>query len=125
MNDCKIKAIVLEPGKVARVTEIESRWSAMEEVVQGDLEAIYPFDDPVCIVCNGNGKNARLPLCRVLFGSEHKIRDIICGPAFICGFNEDGLTSLDDSLIDKYLARFLHPECLLSWEMERRRFHNS
>ena len=50
MNDNKLKVVVLEPSKLAKVAEIEATLAAMEGVVQGDIEVIYPFEEDVCIV---------------------------------------------------------------------------
>ena len=56
MSDDKIKVILFEPNKLAKVTEIDHTLEGMQRVVKGSIEAFYPFDDPVCIVCNEEGK---------------------------------------------------------------------
>ncbi len=48
----KIRVVLLEPGKVARITEISRTLADMQNVVHGDIEAFYPFEEEVCIVCN-------------------------------------------------------------------------
>ena len=115
MNDNKLKVVVLEPSKLATVAEIEATLAAMEGVVQGDIEVIYPFEEDVCIVCNENGKISGLPMCRVLLDDNREIRDVICGPAFICSYTDDGFGSLNDEQIDKYLRQFRYPERLFLW----------
>ena len=115
MNDNKIKVIILEHGKLARVAMITAALAAMREVVQGDVEIIYPFEEDVCIVCNENGKISGLPMCRVLLDDDREIRDVICGPAFICSYTDEGFGSLNDEQLDKYLRQFRYPERLFLW----------
>ena len=52
MNDDKIRVILLEPNKLARVAEIDHSLEGMQQVVKGYIEAVYPFEEEVCIVCN-------------------------------------------------------------------------
>ncbi len=47
-----IKVVLLEPGKVARVAEIDSSLEGLQHTVGGMIEAFYPFEEEVCIVCN-------------------------------------------------------------------------
>ena len=125
MKNNTIKVLMLEPGNPARVAEIEASQEALEKTVQGAIQAIYPFEDPVCIICNDSGKTDHLPLCRILFGANHEIQDIICGPAFICGFDDEKFVSLNAAQIEKYMSKFLQPEWLLSWDLECRKYHKS
>ena len=56
MSEDKIRVVLLEPNRMAKAAEIESSLEAMQRVVQGDIQAIYPFEEEVCIVCNEEGK---------------------------------------------------------------------
>ena len=80
-------------------TEIESSLEAMQRVVQGDIQAIYPFEEEVCMVCNEEGKIDGLPLNRALYDENHEIYDIIAGPAFICDCSGESFGSLSDRAI--------------------------
>ena len=51
MSEDKIRVVLLEPNRMAKVAEIEGSLEAMQCVVQGDIQAIYPFEEEVCIVC--------------------------------------------------------------------------
>lgn len=51
-----IKVVLLEPGKVARVADIDSSLEGLQRTVGGYIEAFYPFEEEVCIVCNEEGK---------------------------------------------------------------------
>lgn len=44
--------VLLEPGKEACIAYIPHTLERMQDVVCGDIQAVYPFDDPVAIVCN-------------------------------------------------------------------------
>ena len=48
----RIKVVYVEPGKLAREAEIGTELSDLQSAVGGLIEAYYPFDEPVCIVCN-------------------------------------------------------------------------
>lgn len=62
----KIKVVLLQPGKLAEVAEIDSSLEGLQAVVGGDIEAVYPFAEEVCIVCNEEGKINGLPLNRAI-----------------------------------------------------------
>lgn len=52
----KIKILKIEPGKKPEIKEIEDGLKSLQDEVQGDIEAVYPFDDNVGIICNEEGK---------------------------------------------------------------------
>ena len=107
----KIKVVLVEPNKNARVTKIKSKLEDMQHVVGGYIQAIYPYEDPVAIVCNEEGKLDGLPLNRALkMDGNGEIYDIISGTFFIAGLNEENFDNLSDELAEKYLNKFLEPE---------------
>ena len=61
-----MKVIIVEPHKQARIEEIGRELEDFQEIVGGYIEAIYPFDDPVAIVCNDEGKMMGAELNRAL-----------------------------------------------------------
>ena len=61
----KIKVVVLEPGKEARIAEIDNSLESMQHFVGGYSE-IYPVDEEVCIVCNEEGKINGMELNRAV-----------------------------------------------------------
>ena len=102
--------IACHPGKSAYVTKITSGLESMQRFVGGYIEAIYPFEDPVAIVCNEEGKVNGLELNRALHDEDGKILDIIAGDFFICGLGEEYFASIEGELQGKYLDMFKHPE---------------
>lgn len=67
-----IRVLLLEPGKNARIADIEAGLEGLQKVVGGYIEACYPFEEEVCIICNEEGKIRGLPLNRMLYTPEEK-----------------------------------------------------
>lgn len=65
-----MKVVLLEPRKYAKVVEIEHTLENMQKVVGGYIEAVYPFEDEVAVICNEEGKLLGLPLNRALYGES-------------------------------------------------------
>ena len=70
-----ITVLVVEPDKKPYVKEIPSSLESLQHEVGGDIEAVYPFEEPVAIVCNGEGKMNGLPLNRALRDDNGEIYD--------------------------------------------------
>lgn len=111
-----MKVLVVEPNKKPEVREISSGLESMQAVVGGLIEAIYPFDDPVALICNEEGKITDLPLNRCLRDEDGEIADIIAGTFFLCGApaDSDSFTSLTEEQIETYTERFAAPEIILN-----------
>ena len=65
-RDSTIAVLIVEPGKEPYVKEIDSNLKSLQHEVGGYIEAIYPYEDPVALVCNEEGKLEGLPLNRAL-----------------------------------------------------------
>ena len=76
----------------------------------GDIQAVYPFEDPVAIIVNDEGKNIGLPPNRVLRDENGRIYDILPGNALIVGLGEENFTDLSPELMNKYSEYFKVPE---------------
>ena len=107
-----MKILVIEPMKAPRVTEIEDTLEAMQKVVGGYIEAIYPFEEEVALICNEEGKMMGLPMNRALRDEDEQIYDVICGTFFLCAAppDEENFCSLSDEQIDRFTDLFRHPE---------------
>ena len=66
----KIKILKIEPGKKPEIKEIEDGLKSLQDEVQGDIEAVYPFDDNVGIICNEEGKINGMALNRALYAKQ-------------------------------------------------------
>ena len=109
-----MEVLLVEPGKEARIAEIGNDLKSLQAAVGGYIEATYPFDDPVALVCNDEGKIMQMPLNRALRDDAGKIYDAVAGPFFICGLGEDNFCSLPKDLQDKYMEKFRWPEKFLA-----------
>lgn len=108
--DNTIRVVLCEPGKYARIADIDSSLEGLQAAVGGGLiEAVYPFDEPVCIVCNKERKINGMILNRAI-KENGKIQDIIAGPFFICGCSTDRFTGLNENQQQTYLKKFHYPE---------------
>nr|WP_325259008.1 DUF3846 domain-containing protein [uncultured Oscillibacter sp.] len=96
-----IKVLVVEPMKPCEVREISSL-DDMQKIVGGNIEAVYPFTDPVAVVCNAEGKNLDLPYNRPLCDRSGIPYDILCGTFFIAGAGTKDFLSLTDEQIRSY-----------------------
>ena len=101
------------PGKTAQVIEIDGSLESMQQFVGGYLQAVYPFDDPVAIVCNEEGKMNRMELNRAVYGETGEMIDIIAGPMFICSLGEEDFASIRGEMLEKYLEKFKQPETFI------------
>ena len=106
----KIKVVLCEPGKVARVAEIGTKLSDLQKVVGGLIEPYYPFEEQVCIVCNDEGKYNGMRPCRAIYGEDREMMDIIFGPFFICDCSTPNFGSLNKEQLERYQKQFQNPE---------------
>ena len=88
----------------------------MQQIVGGLIDAVYPFAEPVALVCNDEGKLLGRPLNRALYDAETgKLYDVIAGTFFLCGCppDEDSFTGLTEEQVARYTERFREPEAFL------------
>lgn len=105
-----MKILMVEPGKMPCETEIDSGLEALQKAVGGHIQAVYPYEDPVAVVCNEEGKIMGMPLNRALSDEDGNIYDIIAGNFLIVGLGEESFSDLSPDLMEKYSEQFKHPE---------------
>ena len=106
-----IRVVLVEPGKLARIAQIGTTLDTMQQTVGGDIEAYYPFEEQVCIVCNEEGKINGLPLNRAIRDADTgDIADIIAGTFFICDCSGESFGSLSKEQQKRYLEKYRLPE---------------
>ena len=108
-----MKAIIVEPDARPRVADIQSDLESLQEIVAGDIQVVYPFDDTVGIICNEEGKLLGLPLNRALRDDNGEIFDILCGTFLVVGLSEDDFTDLTDEQVDKYMKLYHSKEVFI------------
>ena len=55
-----MNVLMVEPGKVPYAVDIGEGLEALQAAVGGDIQAVYPYDDPVALICNEEGKYFRI-----------------------------------------------------------------
>ena len=111
-----MRVIVVEPKKKPMVQDIGSDLESMQKIVGGSIEAIYPFEEPVALMCNEEGKLLGLPLNRALRDDEGNVYDIISGTFFLCAAPPDSnhFAGLTDQQAKMYMEWFAVPEMFLN-----------
>lgn len=108
--------LMIQPGKAPCRIELGHSLAEMQKAVGGSIQILYPFEDPVALVCNDEGKLLRLPANRALRDKSGAVYDIVCGDFFLCGAppDSDTLGSLTEEQISRYERRFARPELFLN-----------
>ena len=108
-----MNVLMVEPGKAPYETQIGSDLQSMQALVGGYIQAVYPYEEPVALICNEDGKLDGLPLNRALRDSDGDIYDIVAGNFFIVGLGQNDFTDLPHELAEQFAERFRQPELFL------------
>ena len=113
-----MRILVIEPERRPELREINGSLKEMQDIVGGLIQAIFPFEEPVALVCNDDGKFDDLPANRALRDKNGQIYDIVFGIFFLCGAppDSDCFTSLTEEQAERYRKLFYTPE--LFWGMD-------
>ena len=106
----KITMLVLEPMKKPYVKEIEHTLENLQNEVGGSIEAVYPFEDKVAIICNDEHKFNGMPMNRCLRDQDGEIYDILGGNLLVVGLTEYDFGSLTPEQVEKFSDYFQTPE---------------
>ena len=105
-----ITVLVVPPQDFPYVKEIDPGLKSLQSEVDGWIEAVYPFEDPVAIICNEEGKMNGMPPNRALYDEDGQVYDIVAGQFLVVGLTEDNFGSLTEEQIKKFSDRFHSPE---------------
>ena len=108
-----MNVLMVEPGKAPYETQIKNDLESLQKAVDGYIEAIYPFEEPVALICNEEGKLNGMPLNRALRDSDGDIYDIIAGKFFIVGLGEEDFTDLPHELAERFEKEYQQPEAFM------------
>lgn len=76
----KMRILVVEPVKRPYVKEIDHTLEEMQKVVGGSIQALYPFEDRVGLICNDEAKiTGGFTPNRALKDENGNVYDIIFG----------------------------------------------
>lgn len=103
-----MRILIVEPGIAPRRADIPHTLEAMQQIVGGYIQVVYPFTDPVVLICDEEGKlKGKVPILYI------PRKDIIVGTFFLCGQGEEDFSDLPDELMEKYEAMVKLPRILL------------
>ena len=102
--------LLVEPGKYPRPVEIGTELEDLQQAVGGYIEVTYPFDEPVGLVMNEEGKLDGLPLNRALRDENGQIYDVVAGPFLVVGLTEEDFGSLTPDQMAAFEEKFHSPE---------------
>ena len=98
-----MNVLIVEPGKHPRLADIDDSLESLQKTVGGYIEAIYPFEDKITIICDEESKlksdtewNRLLP----------ETGDVIKGTFIIAGLGDEDFTDITPELAEKYKQRF-------------------
>lgn len=113
---CKLKeqekgaVLVVEPRKKPYTKEISFSLESLQKEVGGYIQAVYPFEEPVALICDEEGKLNGKELNRALRDEEGNIYDVLAGTFLVIGLGEEDFTALKPELIEKFSQYFEIPE---------------
>lgn len=108
-----LSVLQIAPGQHPKPIKIDNDLKALQQAVGGSIGASYPFEDPVAIVYNDDGKLMGLPLNRALRDENGQMYDAIAGDFLVVGLGEEDFVSLSPELAQKYEEHFHQPEAFL------------
>ena len=110
-----MQVVIVESKKKPVVQSIDDTLASMQQIVGGSIQAVYPFEEPVALICNDEGKLLNLPLNRALRDGNGAIYDIVAGTFFLCAvpIDSDRFEGLTEEQAQAYVEHFAVPEQFL------------
>lgn len=110
----QMRILKISPGLKPECVTVPTGLKSLQQMVDGYIEAFYPYADSVGFVCNEEGKLLGLEPNRAVRNEEtNEIMDIVCGTFLICGLGQEDFCSLTEEQIEKYSKMFEQPELFL------------
>ena len=113
MDNDKISVLVVEPEKKPYEKEISSGLHSLQHEVGGYIQAVYPYEEPVAIICDEEAKLTGKELNRALRDEDGRIYDVVAGTFLIVGLGEDDFTSLTPEHREQFKEKFATPEMFM------------
>lgn len=84
-----MNVLLVKPFMYPQAVQIGCELEDLQKAVGGDIEATYPFNEPVALVMHDEGKLVGKELNRALRDDDGDIYDIIAGDFLVVGLGED------------------------------------
>lgn len=113
-----MKVLRVRPKHYPEVIDIDCSLESLQKEVEGPIQAVYPWDDKVALICNEEGKlydDCMEKLNRTLDGPYGIPIDIIVGTFLIVGLTEDDFGELLPEFIEKYEKMFHRPRKFVTY----------
>lgn len=110
----KITVLVIEPERKPYVKEIENTLESLQHEVGGYIQAVYPWEEPVALICDEESKLKSSPFNRALRDEQGNVYDYIAGTFLIVGLGEEDFASLPPELITHFSKMFAKPEIMIN-----------
>lgn len=102
--------LLIKPNMYPQRVQIGCELEDLQKAVGGDIEAVYPFEDPVALIMHDEGKIRGKELNRALRDEDGDMYDIVAGDMLVVGLGEEDFSSLSPELMKKYEDHFHQPE---------------
>ena len=102
-----MNVLIVEPGKHPRLADIDDSLESLQKTVGGYIEAIYPFEDEIAIICDEESKLKSDSEWNRILPETH---DVIKGTLIIAGLGDEDFTDITPELVEKYKQRFWNIE---------------
>ncbi len=102
--------LVVEPQKKPYAKEIGGDLKSLQHEVGGYIQAVYPFREPVALICNEEGKLSGKALNRALRDESGQIYDVVAGTFLIAGLGKEDFISLTPEQMEHFMQYFQTPE---------------
>ena len=106
----QLDVLLVKPGMYPQAVQIGGELEDLQKAVGGDIEAVYPYNEPVALIVNDEGKLNGSELNRALRDNDGQIYDIVAGDFLVVGLGEENFASLSPQLMEKFEKEFHQPE---------------
>lgn len=112
----QLDVLLVKPGMYPQAVQIGGELEDLQKAVGGDIEVVYPYNEPVALIINEEGKLNGSELNRALRDNEGQIYDIVAGDFLVVGLGEEDFASLSPELMEKFEKEFHQPEMFVRME---------
>ena len=102
--------LLIRPNMYPPAVQIGCELEDLQKAVGGDIQAVYPYEDPVALVMDEEAKLTGKDLNRALRDEDGNMYDIVAGDFLVVGLGEEDFSSLSPELMKKYEEHFHQPE---------------
>lgn len=102
--------LLIRPNMYPQAVQIGCELEDLQKAVGGDIQAVYPYEDPVALIMDEEAKLTGKDLNRALRDEDGDMYDIVAGDFLVVGLGEEDFCSLTPEQMKKYEEHFHQPE---------------